>query len=229
MYCQHCGTALPEGCRFCTSCGGAQSLQPRSAAPSGGALRLVGFSSRISDPAFAKYVRNSNLWAAIFSIVLAIAAIVGFAIAGERGVEGMSNPQSLYIGLAVGGMFVTIALFQILGRARSTTWDGTVIDKTIKQKRRQVGDDDDSRWEDYLEYAVVIRADSGKVQRLTAVNDDTRYNYYRIGDRVRHHAGLNSFEKYDKRGDTIIFCLACSSRNDIQNDVCSRCKCPLPK
>jgi ribosomal protein L40E len=228
MYCQRCGAALSPNARFCRSCGSAQSQAPASVPPDPG-LGRAGFSPRINDPAFAKYVRNSNLASAIFSLVLAIAAVVGFTIAGERGVEGMSNPQSLFIGLAVGGMFVTIAAFQIIGRARSTTWDGTVTDKTITKKHRQVGDDDDSRWEDYLEYAVIITADSGKVHRLTAENDDTVYNYYRIGDRVRHHAGLRSYEKYDKRGDAIIFCLACGSLNDMQNDVCSRCKCPLPK
>jgi len=31
-----------------------------------------------------------------------------------------------------------------------------------------------------------------------ALNDDTLYKYFQIGDRVRHHGGLNSFEKYDK-------------------------------
>lgn len=228
MYCQRCGAALSPNARFCRSCGSAQSQVPASAPPDEG-LGPVGFSPRINDPAFARYIKQSNWWSAVFAAVLALAAIVGFTIAGERGVEGMSNPQSLYIGLGVGGMFIIIALFQIIGRARSKTWDGTVADKTITKKRRQVGDDDDSRWEDYLEYAVIVMADSGKTHRLTAENDDTTYNYYRVGDRVRHHAGLRSYEKYDKRGDTIIFCLACGSLNDIERDVCSRCKCPLPK
>ncbi len=60
-------------------------------------------------------------------------------------------------------------------------------------------------------------------------DDDTLYNYYRIGDRVRHHAGLNSYEKYDKTRDSIIFCAACATLCDIGDDVCYRCKCPLLK
>lgn len=75
---------------------------------------------------------------------------------------------------------------------------------------------------------VVIRSDDGKEYTLTT-RDQRQYDYYRIGDRVRHHGGLNSFEKYDKSRDTIIFCLACGSMNDMQSDVCTRCKCPLPK
>ncbi|HWR55766.1 MAG TPA: zinc-ribbon domain-containing protein [Negativicutes bacterium] len=229
MYCPHCGTALSEGVRFCSACGGEQTDQD-IAAPTYTRRLLVGFSPKITDPAFANYVKNTNRWAAIFSVILAVAAVIGFTVAGEMGVDGMGNPDSLFIGLGVGGMFLTIALFQILGRKRSTTWDGTVEDKTVKKKteRRNYGNDDYG-YEDYLEYTVVIRSDHGKRQVIRAKNDDTLYNYYRVGDRVRHHAGLKSYEKYDKSGDSIIFCNACATLCDINDDICFRCKCPLLK
>ena len=53
--------------------------------------------------------------------------------------------------------------------------------------------------------------------------------YFKEGDRVRHHAGLNTYEKEDKTNDTFIFCNACLTRNDIQEQVCHKCKCPLLK
>jgi uncharacterized membrane protein len=191
---------------------------------------MHGFSPRISDPAFAKYIKNTNRWSAIFSIIVAIVAVIGFYIAGEKGAEGMDNPQSLFIGLGVGGMFVVIALFQILGRKRSSTWDGTVEDKKVKKKtEKHTYGDGDVRYEDYLEYSVIIRSDTGKKHVLKARDDTTLYNYYRIGDRVRHHAGLNSYEKFDKTGDKFIPCNACASLNDINDDYCFRCKCPLLK
>ncbi len=142
----------------------------------------------------------------------------------------MDNPESLYIGFAIGGMFLLIAFFQVLGRKRSKTWDGTVEDRQVRKKteRRRYGNDD-VRYEDYHEYSVVIRSDSGKKHVIRAKNDDTLYNYYRTGDRVRHHAGLRSYEKYDKRGDKFIPCNACATLNDIHNDYCFRCKCPLLK
>ena len=139
----------------------------------------------------------------------------------------MENPEALYIGLGIGSMFIIIALFQIVGRNKSTTWDGTVVDKKIKKKRRQ--DKYDDSWKDYLEYQVILKADNGKKHDITAEDDDTVYNYYKIGDRIRHHKGLNSYEKQDKSGDTIIFCNACASLNDINEDFCFRCKCPLLK
>lgn len=189
----------------------------------------MGYSNKINDPAFAKYIKNSNRWSVIFSAILAAAAIIGFFIYGETSSE-MENPQALYIGLGIGSMFLIIALFQILGKKLSRTWDGSVIDKKIKKKqRRQSSGNNDYYIHYYTEYAVTVREDGGKTHRMVAEDDDTVFNYYQIGDRVRHHAGLNSYEKYDKSGDSIIFCSACSTLCDIHDDVCFRCKCPLLK
>lgn len=226
MYCANCGTQVSESTRFCPACGSginqASQNTPRPA-------NLRGFSPRINDPAFAKYVKNSNRWAAIFSIILAVAAVIGFYIYGEASSE-MDNPESLYIGFGIGGMFLVIALFQVLGRKRSKTWDGTVVNKKIKKKtRRHDYGDDTVQYEDYLEYSVIIRSDQGKQHTIKSQNSDILYNYYQIGDRVRHHAGLNSYEKYDKTGDKFIPCNACGTLCDIQDDHCFRCKCPLLK
>ena len=226
MYCANCGTQISESTSFCPACGSGINQASQTVLQSAG---LRGFSPRINDPAFAKYVKNSNRWAAIFSAILAVVAVIGFYIYGEVGTE-MDNPGSLYIGFGIGGMFLVIALFQILGRKRSTTWDGTVEDKKIKKKttRHDYGDDN-VQYEDYLEYSVIIRRDRGKRYTIKTRDNDTMYNYYQIGDRVRHHAGLNSYEKYDKTGDKFIPCNACGTLCDISEDICFRCKCPLLK
>ncbi len=238
MFCKNCGASLPENARFCTSCGAeipaAPAAAPEPASPilRGGAGGCIGYSSRIHDPGFAKYVKNTNRWSVIFAVILAVVAVVGFFIAGESGVDGMENPGALFIGLGVGGMFLLIALFTVLGRKRSRTWDGVVADKTVKEKSRQRNsgsDEDDSYVEYYTEYAVIIRDERGKAHRIVHEDDATVYNYYQVGDQVRHHAGLNSYEKYDKSRDSIIFCNACGTLCDIHADVCPRCKCPLLK
>lgn len=233
MYCKHCGAALSAGTRFCAGCGAQVAASvaapiPFSPRPAAG---RVGYSPRIDDPAFARYVKNTNRWSGIFSVILAVAAVVGFAIAGETGAEGMSNPEALFIGIGIGGMFLTVALFTVIARKKSKTWDGTVVDKTVKKKSRTQSSgsgDSDSYVRYYTEYAVFIREDSsGRTHRLTAEDDDTRYNYFQVGDRVRHHAGLRSYEKYDKSRDSIVFCGACGTLCDIGDDLCRRCKCPL--
>lgn len=235
MYCSNCGSYLPENSRFCSKCGNplpSPVQQPTMQQPFAMPYKnsgIVGFSPKINHPAFAKYIKNTNRWSVIFSFLLAIIAVIGFFIYGERSSE-MNNPQALFIGLGIGSMFIVIAIFQVIGRKTSKTWDGMVVDKKIEQKRRrQNAGNNDYYWEDYTLFTVFIRCDRGKVHKISVENDDTVYNYYQIGDRVRHHGGLNSYEKYDKSRDTIIFCNACATLNDISNDVCSRCKCPLLK
>ena len=231
MHCKHCGTTLPDNTRFCTCCGAQTSSEANShpVATSGG---RIGYSERIHSPAFAGYLKNTNRWSAIFSAVLAVAAVVGFTVAGELGVDNMENPQALFIGLGIGGMFLVIALYTIVVRKRSKTWDGVVVDKTIKKKdrRQSTGSGENDYYiHYYTEYALIVRDERGKTHRLTAEDDDTQYNYFQVGDHVRHHAGLNSYEKYDKTKDSIIFCSACATLCDINDDYCFRCKCPLLK
>lgn len=189
---------------------------------------LVGFSEKISDPAFEKYVTNSNKYAAIFAGILAVAAVVGFYIAGETSSE-MDNPESLYIGFGIAGMFLLIALFQIRSKKQGKTWDGTVVDKKAKEKSRRRSSGDDDYWEKYMEYKIIIRADNGKSHEIRVENDDTKYNYFNLGDKVRRHKGINSYEKFDKSNDSIIFCNACATLCNINDDFCFRCKCPLLK
>ena len=134
MYCANCGSVLPDSAKLCTECGTRAVELSDSGSRSGN--ERVGYSLRINDPAFKGYIKNSNRWSAIFSAILALIAVIGFYIYGETGTE-MENPEALYIGFGVGGMFLTIALLQILGRKRSKTWDGVVVDKTVTKKDRR--------------------------------------------------------------------------------------------
>lgn len=62
-----------------------------------------------------------------------------------------------------------------------------------------------------------------------AEDDDTVFNYFLVGDRVRRHGKLNSYEKYDKTADSIIFCSDCATLCEITLEVCRLCQCPLLK
>lgn len=171
MYCKHCGTALPDDTRFCTGCRVSVSPAPDIRPAAGGGR--IGYSQRIHDPAFDGYLKNTNRWSALFSIILAIAAVIGFYIYGETSRE-MENPQAMFIGLGIGGMFLLIALYSIIARKRSKNWDGVVVDKTIKEKtRRHDTGNNDSTIHYYTEYAVIVRDERGKKHRLTAEDDRT--------------------------------------------------------
>lgn len=252
MFCTQCGAQNSDQAKFCKTCGGPLGQIPEVAQspvttapmqtatpinesafsgyqPASGSGGGVGFSPRINDPAFAKYQKNNNRWSLIFAVIMAVIAVVGFTIYGQVSDE-VGNPGSFFIGLGIGGMFIVIALFQVMGRKTSKPFDGQVVDKkSQKKKRTRNQGDDDTYTEHYTEYTVVIRDQAGKEHKLRAENDTTVYDYYQVGDYVRFHAGLNSYEKYDKSRDTIIFCNACASLNDIHDDYCKRCKCPLLK
>ena len=217
MYCQKCGATLPDEAQYCNQCGFKQESI------------VVGYSDRIKDPAFNKYLKNSNRYAMIFALVAAVIAVVAFTYYGETSYE-MDNPEAMFIGFGIGSMFVLIAIFQVLGKKRSKTWDGIVVNKTTQKKRRRENSGNDNYyWVNYMAYDVEIRDERGKTHHIFSTDDATTYNYYNIGDRIRHHGGLNSYEKFDKSRDTIIFCNACASLNDIKNDQCFRCGCPLLK
>lgn len=224
MRCLKCGSDLPENINFCTECG--SPISELSDKKEKADVRLIGYSAKISDPAFKKYIKDSKTWSYLFASILAVAVVIGFYIYGETSSE-MENPEALFIGFGIGGMFLLIALFQSIGRNKGTTWDGVVIDKKIEKKKRKSGKR--KSWEQYVAYTVFIKSDSGKTYVIIQEDDDTVFNYFEIGDKVRHHKGLNSYEKYDKSRDSIIFCNACGSLNEIEDDKCFRCGCPLLK
>jgi len=235
MYCQHCGAALPETAKFCPSCGEEQSHQSQ-AVPAhsdqqvsnqqASNQQLVGFSDRINDPRVAEVMGKINRSGMVFTFILAVAAFIGFTVAGVAEVGGFENPTAMFIGLGIGGLLIVIAFFQGAKARTDKTWDGTIVDKTIKQPsytERREG----SRQPQYL---LHVRLDDGKIKKMGTTED--YFHYHDIGDQVRHHAGLSGgyiLEKYDKSRDSVIYCIACTSKNDISNELCYRCKCPLLK
>lgn len=223
MYCGHCGEKIEGQVKFCPNCG--QSIETQRSEQGGN----LGYSSKINDPRFEKYLAKTGKWSMVFTFVIALIAIAGFYVAGEKDGSELSNPEALYIGLVIGGLFFFIGFSSNLKRKRSKTWDGIVIDKTAKKKRKNVGNGEDSYVKRYIDYTVVIQAENKKKYKIKVADNPLYYNYYKIGDKVRHHAGLNTYEKYDKRSDDIIFCNACSRKCDIQEEECPKCHCPLLK
>jgi hypothetical protein len=186
---------------------------------------MIGFSSKINDPAFAKYIKQSNSWSAIFSLILAVIAAVGFPVYGRVSGE-IDWPNSLYYGLGIGGMFVIIALIQIMRRSLEKTWDGIVVFKDSYRIRER---SDDGHFHSHILYILKIKKASGGTKKHKWRDTPGPYSYYNVGDKVRHHKGFYYYEKYDKSHDSEIMCAACNTFQDIRLDRCQRCNCPLLK
>jgi hypothetical protein len=184
----------------------------------------MSYSNKIHDQAFDKYLQNTKNWKFQFSLILAFIAVVGFWMYGEFNAE-MDNPEALQIGLLIGLMFIVIGFFS--GRtSQKQDWDGTVADKKTKIVMKDIGYQNKA---ERMVYTVYIKSETGKVHEIRSENDDTVFNYYKIGDKVRRHERLKSYEKLDKSADSIIFCNACAFLHDINEDVCRNCGCPLLK
>lgn len=215
MFCPSCGFAVEENMQYCSNCGNIMRTSTSS---------LIGFSDKINDPAFFKYKKDSSNWSAIFSGILAVIAIIAFPIYGKSTGE-LDWPESLYYGIGIGSMFIVIAMLQILKRFFEKTWDGVVIYKD-SYKRRVYGNHFNNA---YTVYVLKVRKDNGGIKKHKWQDIPGPFHYYRVNDRVRHHKGFYYYEKYDKSHDTEIMCAACNSFNDIKQDLCKRCKCPLLK
>ncbi|NLC48574.1 MAG: hypothetical protein GX758_04365 [Tenericutes bacterium] len=187
--------------------------------------KLIGYSLKINDPAFDEYVKKTNKFIIIFTIIAVVLVNSGFYIASMKSSE-ISFPEAIFISTLLSIMFIIICLFSIFSRNKNKTFDGEVVSKNIKKK---VDTSDENSYSDYLLYIVKIKGDNGKVKKLKYRDNNSMYNYFEVGDKVRYHGLLKTFEKYDKSKDEIIFCNACLTKHSINDEVCSHCKCPLLK
>lgn len=176
----------------------------------------MSYSSKINDPSFNKYLKNTKNYRWQFGFALAISAVLGFYLYGALS-EEINNPEALYIGLGIGGMFFLIGIFSSFSGKKEHSWDGEVVDKAkIKQNNKII-------------FIVYIRDGKQQIHEIRSENDATLYDYYKVGEKVRYHGKLKTYEKYDKSRDDIIFCNACSFMHEISESICRNCGCPLLK
>lgn len=186
----------------------------------------MAYSAKIHDPKFQAYKLRSKNWKLLFSFILAAIAVIGFYFYGETSPE-MNNPEAIQIGMGLGLLFILIGIFSGNSNAYMQTWDGIIIDKSIKHKTKDIGYDHIKA--ERIVYQIVIQADNGKIHEILTEDDDTVYNYFDVGDKVRHHGGLHSYEKFNKSKDKIVFCNACGFLHSMEEEVCKNCGCPLLK
>ncbi|AEE95504.1 hypothetical protein Mahau_0287 [Mahella australiensis 50-1 BON] len=228
MYCTKCGAALPRREKTCQVCGAQQGTQ--GVTGTGNNESLIGFSGKIDDQTFENYIRKSKRRLIIFGLVSSAVIVVGAIVGNAIGLVDMTSGATIFTVLFLAAMFLFVCLLQAAAKGRGRTWDGTVVDKSANRRtrRRRTGDDS-YLTTNYMEYVVKIQEDNGKKHKFVTQNDDRFYNYFQIGDKVRYHGRLKSYEKYDKSHDEIIICNACSTVCDIGDDFCPHCGCPLLK
>jgi len=182
---------------------------------------LVGWSTIPDSPEILETIEKNKKSSVKWTWVMALLFPAGFLLAGLLSDEMPLN-ESLIIGASLGLLMLAIGLWRMRDTKRPV-WEGVVTEKL--EKKRYKTDRDDGTTESYLEYIVLIRTADGKKRRIVERQRDlSMYGYLAVGDRVRYHPALETYEKYDKSKDKVIYCNVCRARNSIENDRCDRCK-----
>ncbi len=182
---------------------------------------LVGWSDVANSPEMVETIKKNRRSAMGWTWVFTLLFPVGFLIAGLLSDE-VPLIEALIIGIGLGLLILAINLWRIAGM-KKPVWDGVVMKKV--EKKRYKRDNDDGSSQSYMEYIVLIRTERGKKKRIVErQRDRAMYDYLDVGNRVRYHPALETYEKYDKSKDQVIYCNVCRLRNSIRNDRCDRCK-----
>ncbi len=182
---------------------------------------LVGWSAVANSPEMVETIKKNKRSVVGWTWVFTLLFPVGFLIAGLLSDEVPLN-EALIIGIGLGLLMLAINLWRISGM-KKPVWDGLVMNKL--EKKRYKRDHDNGSSQSYMEYIVLIRTEQGKKKRIVeGQRGRAMYDYLDVGDRVRYHPALETYEKYDKSKDQVIYCNVCRLRNSIRNDRCDRCK-----
>lgn len=234
MFCEHCGKPVPNDASFCEHCGqpvdGAPQAQtaPQSVRTPASLGIRPGFSDQINHPSFREAMKKTERGTGVFAVLLILAPIVVALVLSVKD----ENFAYLGVGGAVSVFFLIINLISAVRKKAEKQWDGTVIDKQTRTVCEKNLEDRDGRY--YTEYTIVFQDARGRTKKHTegTPKNDAHpfYDYLKAGDRVRYHPEFNGFyEKYDKAGDTHIYCPVCGRWIAIEQDVCDNCGTVLLK
>ena len=193
----------------------------------------MAYSEKINNKKIKRY-RFIRRFLPITATVV-ITAIIAFCISLKWSV---TEPRPISVLIAT-----AIVLFLITGGKNTFdhSYDGTVTDKRLRRVTTVQG----KRGVDADRYILIVTDDNGNVHEhaiVESVDQADRSNagevysrkadaieYYRRGDRVRHHAGMKLYEKEDKTKDRRLLCCACLTLTDAQCENCRSCGLPLLK
>lgn len=193
----------------------------------------MAYSDRINEKKYKRYRFIRRFLPPILAVT--VTAILAVCISLRWSI---TEPRAISILIVA-----AIAVFFLSGGKRSfdRDFDGTVTDKRLRRVTTMEG----KRGVDADRYILIVTDDKGNVHEdaiVESVDQADRANagevysrkadaieYYRRGDRVRHHAGTRLYEKEDKSKDRRILCNGCLTLTDASCENCRACGLPLLK
>lgn len=221
MFCSTCGHLMSDHDKLCSVC--SQRIQRKLSNH-----KQTGFFSINSRQANDGQLFNGLSSSRLFAVGLSLLLLVGFGFYG-----GVSSQISFLDAISIAGLLGTFFIgFTFLNEFKldhHSSWDGVVIDKRHMTKDKYQVTNNVRHLIQYIEYQVIIKKEEGEKHVVLHEDNDAMYRYYMIGDKIRYHINLKSFEKLNQATKTVIFCSVCGTKHDITDDVCQNCQSPLLK
>lgn len=199
----------------------------------------MAFSDKISDKSY-KYYRLKKRFLPLL-ITLTVSSL--FAVAAVK-LDLIGEVRGI---IAVVILFAVLFIVTGAKRAFDTDYDGVVTDKRIFRTAM-----------DAEKYIIIVKDDRGRLHKYSVMGDNGKLHgismsigdvkddssnhphetffrkadaieYFRRGDRVRHHAGMKLFEKEDKSKDKSVLCCGCLALTEKNALLCRNCGLPLLK
>ena len=193
----------------------------------------MAYSNKISDKKYKRYRFIRRFLPTVVTVTVTAILTVSASFKWN-----IAEPRAISVIIAA-----ALAVFFLSGGKRifDRSFDGTVTDKrlrrvtTLRSKRGVDADryilivtDDKGNIHEHAIVESIDEADQANAGELYSRKADA-IEYYRRGDRVRHHAGLKLYEKEDKSKDRRILCCACLILTDAESENCRSCGMPLLK
>lgn len=183
------------------------------------------FSDKIAMEEFSQSRTKTKKATLIFGVIVVLAIWIGFFALASAGEIAMTT--ALLQAAVVTGIILLFTVFKGFKSRKEVTWTGEIVDKKIEQRRERENYGDKTRFEMKTHYFIFIKEDGTQQIKRWEVISREHYNYYAVGDRVKHHHGFTYYEKNDKTNDDTIICIACGRLTGIEQSNCRFCKLPL--
>ena len=193
----------------------------------------MAYSEKIRSKKYRAYIARKRFLPAAVTLIGTAAAALTLAL--------RNSLFTVRGGSLTAGVFILLFLATGAKRLFDKSYDGVVTDKRL----RRVSTLEAGRGKPADRYILIVTDTHAKqhkseftvsVELISRVNSGDAFShpgeaveYFRRGDKVRHHAALRLYEKEDKSADRGILCCGCLTITDKTAAGCRRCGLPLLK
>lgn len=188
----------------------------------------TGFSQRINDYAFVSKAKRGSKYSVVYSVFFAIACVPVF-IMMDTVSDKINRTGAITAGIFAAIIILAAGIFLQLRYIKKRSWEGTITNKQEEKSTQLVLKGLLLKKAEITMYVIEALEKDGKLHKIKYKDRQDIFEYFNVGDQISKHGGLKIYEKFDKTGDTCVFCSVCLTKNEPDEDFCAKCKFPLLK